>query len=265
MTAGIIAGDTLIAFALIVAVYLALIMRIRMRFAERKGSYLSILKGELLLCGMTVILGLNLRWQIAKRIGHPIPGILWRVVVLCSLAMVLLAFFFTVRVVMCGVGKKAGNCRNTVVLGMALEGGKPTRDLVLRVNTAAEYLSKHPESVLILTGGKTGNTDRTEAGVMKEILIKIGAPEEKIELEEQAATTVENFVNVGRMTGFADPIALITSNYHMYRSLKIARRAGFTDIIPVPAPAEPFTYLFSVAWEVIILISMVYEKRKQQD
>ena len=82
MTAGIIAGDTLIAFALIVAVYLALIMRIRMRFAERKGSYLSILKGELLLCGMTVILGLNLRWQIAKRIGHPIPGILWRVVVL---------------------------------------------------------------------------------------------------------------------------------------------------------------------------------------
>ena len=265
MTAGIIAGDTLIAFALIVAVYLALIMRIRMRSAERKGSYHSILKGELLLCGMTVILGLNLRWQIAKRIGHPIPGILWRVVVLCSLAMVLLAFFFTVRVVMCGVGKKAGNCRNTVVLGMALEGGKPTRDLVLRVNTAAEYLSKHPESVLILTGGKTGNTDRTEAGVMKEILIKIGAPEEKIELEEQAATTVENFVNVGRMTGFADPIALITSNYHMYRSLKIARRAGFTDIIPVPAPAEPFTYLFSVAWEVIILISMVYEKRKQQD
>ena len=74
MTAGIIAGDTLIAFALIVAVYLALIMRIRMRFAERKGSYLSILKGELLLCGMTVILGLNLRWQIAKRIGHPVEA-----------------------------------------------------------------------------------------------------------------------------------------------------------------------------------------------
>ena len=44
--------------------------------------------------GMTVILGLDLRWQIAKRIGHPIPGILWRVVVLCSLAMVLLAAYF---------------------------------------------------------------------------------------------------------------------------------------------------------------------------
>jgi len=265
MTARIIAGDILIAFALIVAVYLALIMRIRMRSAERKGSYLSILKGELLLCGMTVILGLDLRWQIAKRIGHPIPGILWRVVVLCSLAMVLLAAYFTVRVVVCGAEKKAGNCRNAVVLGMALEDGKPTRDLVLRVNTAEEYLKKHPGSVLILTGGKTGNTDKTEAGVMKKILIESGVPEEKIELEEQAATTVENFVNVGRMTGFAEPIALITSNYHMYRSAKIARRAGFTDIIPVPASAEPFAYLFSVAWEVIILISMVFEKRKQED
>jgi len=265
MTAGIIAGDILIAFALIVAVYLALIMRIRMRSAERKGSYLSILKGELLLCGMTVILGLDLRWKIARRIGQPVLSGLWRVVVLCCLAMVLLAFYFTVRVVMCDARKWEGNCRNAVVLGMALEDGKPTRDLVLRVNAAEEYLKKHPESVLILTGGKTGNTDRTEAGVMKEILIKIGAPEEKIELEEQAATTVENFVNVGRMTGFAEPIALITSNYHMYRSVKIARTAGFTDIIPVPAPAEPSTYLFSVAWEVIILISMVFEKRKQQD
>ena len=182
MTAGIIAGDILIAIALIVAVYLALIMRIRMRSAERKGSYISILKGELLLCGMTVILSLDLRWKIAKRIGHPIPGILWRVVVLCSLAMVLLAAYFTVRVVVCGAEKKAGNCRNAVVLGMALEDGKPTRDLVLRVNAAAEYLSEHPESVLILTGGKTGNTDRTEAGVMKEILIESGVPEEKIEL-----------------------------------------------------------------------------------
>ena len=265
MTVRIIAGDILIAFALIVAVYLTIIMRNRMQSAERKGSYLLILKGELLLCGMTVIPGLDLRWQIAKRIGHPVLSGLWRVVVLCCLAMVLLAFYFTVRVVMCGAGKRAENCRDAVVLGMALEDGKPTRDLVLRVNAAAEYLSKHPESVLILTGGKTGNTDRTEAGVMKKILIESGVPEEKIELEEQAATTVENFVNVGRMTGFADPIALITSNYHMYRSMKIARRAGFMDIILAPAPAEPFTYLFSVAWEVIILISMVFEKRKQED
>lgn len=58
MTVRIIAGDILIAFALIMAVYLFLVMRIRVRSAERKGSYLSILKGELLLCGMTVILGL---------------------------------------------------------------------------------------------------------------------------------------------------------------------------------------------------------------
>ena len=57
--------------------------------------------------------------------------------------------------------------KNAVVLGMALENGKPTNDLLLRLDTAAKYLEENPESVAVLTGGNPDESGRTEAAVIR--------------------------------------------------------------------------------------------------
>ena len=47
------------------------------------------------------------------------------------------------------------------------------------------------------------------------------------------------------------PVVIITSNYHMERSVNRAEEAGFTYIICRPAPSDPVTYPANVMWEVL--------------
>ncbi len=47
----------------------------------------------------------------------------------------------------------AGQADYAIVLGLALENGKPASDLLARLDTAREYLERYPEAHLILTGG----------------------------------------------------------------------------------------------------------------
>ncbi len=49
------------------------------------------------------------------------------------------------------------------MLGLALENGKPTPDLLARLDTARKYLERYPETRLILTGGNAAEPGRTEA------------------------------------------------------------------------------------------------------
>lgn len=83
--------------------------------------------------------------------------------------------------------------------------------------------------VMIPSGGQGADETVSEARAMADYLLGKGIPEEKIILEDRSTTTYENLLNSksiidSRADGHY--IALVTSNYHVYRALRHCRKIG---------------------------------------
>ena len=117
-----------------------------------------------------------------------------------------------------------------LLLGVALgENDQPTEELRIRVReAAAAYREYLPERIRIIPcGGVTPGHARSEADVMTELLLEMGIPGEDILRENQSQTTMENFTNAARLLGKPGArVLVVTSDYHVRRSVMTARRAG---------------------------------------
>ena len=90
----------------------------------------------------------------------------------------------------------------------------------------------------ILISGGTGtltNPDEPEADKFKKVMIMMGVPDEDIMIENETRNTYESAVAVGKMLDSlhfkAENCLLITSAFHMRRTLACYRKAGL-DIEP---------------------------------
>ena len=117
-----------------------------------------------------------------------------------------------------------------LLLGVALgENDQPTDELRARVReAAAAYRDALPERIRIIPcGGITPGHERSEADVMTELLAEEGVPEGDVVKENQSKTTIENFINAARILGKKKArVLVVTSDYHVKRSVMTARRAG---------------------------------------
>lgn len=141
----------------------------------------------------------------------------------------------------------------------AAKNGISTADLISKIETAAEYLDVYPETNLILTGGNADLSGQTEAEVMRDLLLARGVPEERLILEDEATTTVENFANIARMIDPDEPVVLISSDYHMARAAHIAKRAGFTDVMRHPARSRVWDFPANMIPETLLYMSEVIQ------
>lgn len=131
-----------------------------------------------------------------------------------------------------------------LVLGCVVNGTKPTRSLLDRIEGAAAYLRDNPRTVCIVSGGLGPRASITEAECMRRELIERGIETERIRLEPKAKTTWENLIFSREMiqqeTGsLPDTLALVSSEYHMFRTGLMAKKQGFT-MLPVPAKTGKF-------------------------
>ena len=117
---------------------------------------------------------------------------------------------------------------------------------------AAEAIFDTDEHVLLTSSTASG---KTEAAVMREILLERGVAEEKLALEDQAATTKENFKNAALLVDPGAPIALITSNYHMDRAVQTAKSAGLASVLRQPAPSSALYFGANVMWETVLEVN----------
>jgi uncharacterized SAM-binding protein YcdF (DUF218 family) len=198
------------------------------------------------LFALDVRFNLFTRWKPAI-----LKGIGWvlRVVIALLSAVII---FFCGKVITGGIINTAGQADYAIVLGLALENGKPVPDLTARLDTARAYLEKYPEARLILTGGNADETGFTEAAVMCDILTGKGVPEGRLILEDQAETTKENFQNIAGMLQADEPVVMISSNYHMDRAVRNAGEAGFTHVMRLPAPSGLLAYGANMLSEVVL-------------
>lgn len=66
---------------------------------------------------------------------------------------------------------------------------------------------------------------RTEAQAMHDVLLALGVPDDRIVMEGRSLNTIENMRETRALVG-TGKVALVTSGWHMPRSLRLARQAG---------------------------------------
>ena len=108
-----------------------------------------------------------------------------------------------------------------------LKGDKVSKLLANRIDKAIKVYNKSKRKpVIIPSGGQGGDETISEAEAMKQYLFEHGIPEEHIILEDQSKNTMENLQN-SRDIIFSKEgkhrVALVTSNYHVYRCLLYAK------------------------------------------
>jgi uncharacterized SAM-binding protein YcdF (DUF218 family) len=71
---------------------------------------------------------------------------------------------------------------------------------------------------------------------IRDFLVVEGVPSEAIVAEWQSTSTHENAINTARLLqNIPGRRVLLTSDFHMYRAVRVFRRQGM-DVIPYPAP-----------------------------
>ena len=146
----------------------------------------------------------------------------------------LVVFWLCVQVVLSGVimagslSLNTGKADKVIVLGYALKDSRATETLMNRLSEANEYAEKNPESKFIVTGGQTGKNTKSEAEVMKDILVSYGVDSIRVFKEDQAKNTIENMKFCKDFIADDDKVVLITSNYHCLRAKVLAKKMGYS-------------------------------------
>ena len=124
-----------------------------------------------------------------------------------------------------------------LVLGFALAAdGSPRPQIVGRVEHAVALYKQGRVKRLVLSGG-AGRAGHTEAGVMRDLALAAGVPNDALILEEASRSTIENFACSRPVleTLAAQRVLLVTEPWHMTRAMLLAHRHG---LFPSQSPAS---------------------------
>ena len=124
---------------------------------------------------------------------------------------------------------------NIIILGCAVRGDDPTTPLILRINTAYDYLVRNPDTVAIASGGQGAGESISEAECIKSRLVDMGIDDERIITEDSSADTNENLANSFAIIGDGSETGIVTNGFHIYRSLLTARLLGHDNVSGIPA------------------------------
>ena len=156
------------------------------------------------------------------------------------LVLLLIAVGITeVFIIHASFGAAETPCGYLLVLGAKVNPYGPSLTLRNRINAAYGYLTAHPDSIAILSGGQGPDEPMTEALCMYNELVAMGIAPERLWMEDQSTNTWENMkfsrTMLEKNTGSVpDKIALVSSEFHLFRAQLFARQFGF-DPVGVPA------------------------------
>ena len=119
-----------------------------------------------------------------------------------------------------------------IVLGAGVHGTRPSRVLNERINAAYDFLTEHPETIAVLSGGQGSDEEISEAECMFRELTQKGIDASRLIKEEQSTSTEENMMFsadvLQKIASGITEVTVISSETHLYRASCYARRAGLT-------------------------------------
>ncbi len=124
-----------------------------------------------------------------------------------------------------------------IVLGSQVKPTGPAVVTALRLQKAYEYASSNPDTIIIVSGGQGSNEPASEASVMKDYLVAKGIDESRILMEDQSTNTSENLqFSSALYPELTDSrVGIVSSEFHIFRALAIAKKCGYSDIYGIPA------------------------------
>ncbi len=183
-------------------------------------------------------------------------GIRTVIVLFRGLIVVSVVWFFSVQACVISGMLADGEAEADYVLiaGAMVYGEEPSTALLSRIDVAYEYMIRHPDSVAILCGGQGDGENITEAECMRRVLTAYGIPPERMILEDTSATTAENMQNARALVSDKEASALIvTSNFHMFRTMRIAEKSGWNEVYGLAAPFDSIMLIHYMAREFLTI------------
>ena len=121
--------------------------------------------------------------------------------------------------------KKRHDFDYIVVLGSAVLGSRVPPLLAGRIDKGMQLLTQNPHAKLLLSGGQGPGEDLPEGKAMAEYAMAHGADPQRIVIEARSTDTLENLrYSRALMEGDRPKIAVVTTSYHVFRALILARQ-----------------------------------------
>jgi uncharacterized SAM-binding protein YcdF (DUF218 family) len=142
-------------------------------------------------------------------------------------------------VIKASFGDPDTGCQYIVVLGAKVRPDGPSVSLRNRIDATYDYLTAHPDTIAVLSGGRGSDEPVTEAGCMFEALVKKGIDPQRLWIEDRATSTWENLHFsldlIEEKTGVRPAsIGIISSEYHLFRAGLFADACG-VEHVGIPA------------------------------
>ena len=192
------------------------------------------------------------KWRTHKTLRWLYRGILGVVTLIVALVVV------ESVCMMIAANKEPEPGATVVVLGCRVYGERASLSMVERLDAAYEYLTEHPDSNCVLSGGQGDGENITEAECMYRYLINKGIDSSRLFKEEKSTTTRENLLFSKQLIteqNLHPVVAIATSEYHMYRAGMIAKAL---DITWAAVPGKTAIWLFPTYY-VRELYAILYE------
>ncbi|MBR2258392.1 MAG: YdcF family protein [Blautia sp.] len=146
-----------------------------------------------------------------------------------------------------------------IVLGAQVWPSGPSYSLRYRLDAARAYLEKNDRTICIVSGGQGINEPCTEAEAMAEYLTERGVSSSRVFLEDSSANTWENLEFSSKYCSPASQsIGIVTNDFHVFRALLLARRAGYQKVYGISAPSSKFYLPANALREYFALIKALF-------
>ena len=143
-----------------------------------------------------------------------------------------------------------------IVLGARVDPDGPSPALNRRLNCVMAVLDDHPDAKIIASGGQGADEPMSEAQCIRDELVKRGVDPSHILLEDRSTATIENLrYSMALMDDTAAPTGLITNNYHVWRAVRIAKKAGLVNVHGIAAEYTGHTKFHYMIREAVCIVA----------
>ncbi|WP_025484507.1 YdcF family protein [Eisenbergiella tayi] len=191
-----------------------------------------------LIWGITGTAFLALAWLYQKNIWLRLPGIIQKLMIAAILTGAFLFLFIEAMIISKFTSKGIPDLDYLIVLGAQMRETGPSKALALRLDTAAAYLTENPDTLVVVSGGKGSNEPISEAQGMYEYLLTKGISPDRILLEDRSTNTKENLQFSRPLIPQDATVGIVTNNFHVYRSTRLAAQQGYSQAYGLSAPSD---------------------------
>lgn len=145
-----------------------------------------------------------------------------------------------------------------IILGAKVNQNGPSKTLYDRINEAYKYLSAHPDTIAIASGGQGEDEPMSEAECIKQTLVRYGIDEKRIILEDNSTSTAENIKFSAALIPDGATVGIVSSNFHIFHAKLLSNKYIKGEVHGIAAPFPSFLFVhftvrefFTVVWDIL--------------